>query len=196
MILGGSPFYGGGSRANLYRRRILHKLFDGLTLSCSTSAKSPAFPWREQIRQVAHRFPSRNNVPAQMPRCKTDRPDAGAATARAYAAGTWTPPIPPIQSARSISCICSKDRCTSQTSQVSGNNRRPRSHSDEQNGAVAWFARERLRASPLYDFADSIQYSGTPRERRAIAYRLKSRGFRIEGESAGISRACGAAYPA
>jgi len=182
-ILGGNPFLRGRSRAELYRRKIVHKLFGGLTLSCSRSAKSPAFPWRERIRRVAPRFRSRNNVPAQMPRCKTDKPDAGAATARACAADTWTPPIPPIQSARSISCICSKDRCTSHTSQVSGNNRPRRSHSNEQNHGLPGSPESASAPLPLYFFADSIQYSGIPREGRAIAYRLKSRGFRIEVNS-------------
>src|SRR5271154_1943722 len=50
--------------------------------------------------------------------------------------------------------------------------------------------------SPLYVFADSIQYSGTPRGGRVISYELKPCGFWMKGKLARKSRARSPGLPA
>ncbi len=115
-ILGGNPFPGETDGWIHFSRGMARELVDVLTPSCSMSAKSPAFPRCVRIPRAAHRSPLRNIVPAQTPTRKMGKSGTVGAPARVYAADTWTPPTLPIQFARRISCICSKDRCTSQTS--------------------------------------------------------------------------------
>jgi hypothetical protein len=91
---------------------------------------------------------------------KMDIADTGDVAAPADAADTWTRPILPIQCARRISYSGSKDRCTSQTSQVSGKERRRHCY-DEQNQETASFASERIRAFTTLRFCrfHSIQWN-------------------------------------
>jgi len=100
----------------LFLRKIFQKFF-GLTLSCRARATVLACPGCARKPPRALRFPLRNIDPARRRSRRTGTSDSADATAPAGAADTWTRPILRAQSARRILCTCSKDTCTSQTSQ-------------------------------------------------------------------------------
>ena len=147
----------------LYLRKIFQKLLDGVTQSCRARANGLAYPGWAQKPQGELRFRLHNIDPARRRSRKTGTSDGADATAPAGAVNTWTRPILPAQSARRILCTCSKDTCTSQTSQnkrIFSDDWRPRSRRRERNQPVAGLSESNHCAGPTLRFRKiySIQW--------------------------------------
>jgi hypothetical protein len=149
---------------------------------------------------VARRFPSRSSVPVQMSIRKTDISVAEDAAAAADAAGTWTPPILPTQCVRRISCIGSKDTCTSHASQGNCQKRRYALAAGSKSGRCRTRQELRLRASHFTFLAipfNTVDYlGGAPRSRipettltpNARQTRLQGSGMQYKPPSAGFNK--------